>query len=319
MSFIELTDVHQAYGHKRVLNDIDLRIREGEFTTIVGPTGCGKSTMLRLILGSEQPVRGSVTIEGTPVTGIHRDRGIVFQQYGLFPNLTVLENIMFGPVHERHSFVGGIIGRAIIKLRRGAECWLGKRVGNLLPKGPLYAIEEQALEYLNRIGLSEADAGKYPFELSGGMRQRVAIASAAIMKPKVFLMDEPFGALDAVTRQKMQQFILELHQKYQMTIFFVTHELREALFLGTRVIALSQYYKTDNGGEPGTQGSKIISDFPLQRTSTLDEKYSPELNAIEKQLMEDLDGSKKKYIGDFHLTHPDSFRTVDAAEWRRTS
>ncbi len=279
-----------AAGKKEitVLHDIDLRVAPGELITLVGPSGCGKSTLLRLVLGSERPTSGQVLVEGREVGGPSRDRGIVFQKYSLFPHLTVVENIVFGLDLEEFSLLGRA-ARYFHYRRRKRE----------------YA--ETARSYLERMHLAEA-ADKYPHELSGGMRQRVAIAQAAIMKPRILLMDEPFGALDDATRQEMQIFLLELWEQAKMTVFFVTHDLEEALFLGTRILVLSQYF----AAEEGVEGAKFVTDkeVPGGHPKPHGFKYSPEFTDLLAQIRNDgLDPSVRQHVDDFDLSHRDSWQS----------
>lgn len=294
-----LEDVHVQYptnqgGIKKVLNDIDVRVSEGEFITVVGPSGCGKSTLLRLILGAEQPTSGTVLLDGKSIDGPDRNRGIVYQKYSLFRNRTVIENVTFGLELERFNLV----------------TWAARKI---IFQDKLKKFREEALEYLDHVGLG-SDADKYPYQLSGGMRQRAAIARAMIMKPKILLMDEPFGALDDSTRQSMQVFLIEQWRKTGMTIFFVTHDLEEAIFLGTRILVISPHYATDMANE----GSKIVTDKKIPVAHSADFKYQPEFNALLKQIREDgLDPEHRQHVKDFDLSHPDSFRTVSAEEWRR--
>jgi NitT/TauT family transport system ATP-binding protein len=298
-------DVYVRYpvrggGTKLVLNDVDLRVRPGEFVTIVGPSGCGKSTLLKLILGSEQPTGGTVLIDGEVAEGVDRNRGIVFQGYLLFKHLTVLENIMFGLELEQCG-----------ALRR--------RIGRILKTKRYRRFREEALMYLDRIGFTLADGAKYPRQLSGGMQQRVAIAQALIMKPKVLLMDEPFGALDDDTRRKMQLFALEQWEKSGTTIFFVTHSIEEALFVGSRLIALSQFYSSDKDRDAKVHGAKIVLDVavPAAKSTSDDLKYKPEFTELMRRVRHDaLDPENLQHIGTFELSHPDSFRTVRKEEWQ---
>ncbi|MCI7438214.1 MAG: ABC transporter ATP-binding protein [Coriobacteriaceae bacterium] len=191
-------------GEMVALNGVDLDIHENEFVCVVGPSGCGKSTLLNIIGGLEKPTEGSVTVDGREVTGPGSDRGIVFQQYALFPWLTVEKNVEFG-----------------LKLQ-------GK---------PKEEAAEIAQRYIKMVELEEF-AKAYPKELSGGMKQRVAIARAYAVNPKVLLMDEPFGALDAQTRTQLQQELLVTWEKEQKTCFFITHDVEEAIILGQRVIIM---------------------------------------------------------------------------------
>jgi NitT/TauT family transport system ATP-binding protein len=182
----------------------------GEFVCVLGPSGCGKSTILRLIAGLEPQhpaTRGDVLVQGQVVLGPGADRGMVFQDYTSFDHRTVLDNIIFG-LECRHV--------------------------------PRAQREELGREWIRRMGLNvDADAGKYPHELSGGMRQRVAIARTLILKPRLILMDEPFGALDPLTRLNMQDLLVRLWKEVQATVFFVTHSIEEAVFLGDRVYMMS--------------------------------------------------------------------------------
>jgi ABC-type nitrate/sulfonate/bicarbonate transport system ATPase subunit len=196
----------------------------GEFVTIVGPSGCGKSTVLRIIAGLEPhfpPTSGEALVFGRPIEGPGADRGMVFQSYTSFDHRTVLDNVAFG-----------LECRGVSRKER----------------------EEQARHWIERVGLSVRDTqGKYPHELSGGMRQRVAIARSLILRPRVLLMDEPFGALDPTTRLHMQDLLLALWKEVEATVFFVTHSITEAVFLGDRCYAFS--------GSPGT----ILRELRLPR------------------------------------------------------
>jgi NitT/TauT family transport system ATP-binding protein len=216
---IENVDVEYPDGRsvRRVLNGVNLEIQSGEFISIVGQTGCGKSTLLRLILGEQKPTSGRVLVNDCERTQPDRLCGYVPQKYSLFSDKTVLDNVTFGPdVAEFGAFA------ALRPSRR-------KRIREH---------RTEALRFLKQMGLNESDARKYPHELSGGMQQRVAIAQALIMKPPILLMDEAFSALDPGTRRGMQQLIKELWRQSGTTIVFVTHNTREAVWLGTRVIAL---------------------------------------------------------------------------------
>ena len=209
----------RGHAKKKVLDQLNLAIFEGQFVAVCGQTGCGKSTMLRLILGAERPASGRVLIEGHQLPRPDRHRGYVPQKYSLFPDKTVLDNITFGP--ETEEF--GLAGRLTLRFfRRRAE------------------LRKTALGYLRQMGLQESDAGKYPDQLSGGMQQRVAIAQALIMKPKILLMDEAFSALDPSTRSDMQKLVRRLWRETGTTILFVTHNLSEAVYLGTRVVVLGK-------------------------------------------------------------------------------
>jgi NitT/TauT family transport system ATP-binding protein len=227
---------YQTHGHapKKVLENLDLEISSGEFIAVCGQTGCGKSTMLRLILGVERPAHGRVLIDGRELPRPDRNRGYVPQKYSLFPNLTVLDNITFGP--EMEEF--GLLGR----LKPGF-------------RGRREELREQARGFLRQMGLQPGDAHKYPDQLSGGMQQRVAIAQALIMQPRILLMDEAFSALDPATRGDMQRLVRKLWAETGTTILFVTHNIPEALYLGTRVVVL--------GKENPDSSSKVVFDLSV--------------------------------------------------------
>ncbi|MEV4392609.1 ABC transporter ATP-binding protein [Nonomuraea sp. NPDC049607] len=187
------------------LSGIDLDVREGEFLTLVGPSGCGKSTLLDLVAGLTAPTTGEIVVNGAPVTGPGLDRGIVFQQYALFPWRTALANVAFG----------------------------------LEAKGvPRAERTERARRHLELVGLSGFE-DRYPHELSGGMRQRVAIARSLAFDPDVLLMDEPFAALDAQTRESLQEELLRIWQHTRKTVVFITHGIDEAVYLGQRVAVMT--------------------------------------------------------------------------------
>ena len=237
---VRLEDVHVEYPvegsrARKILNGIDLEIESGEFISIVGQTGCGKSTLLRLILAEEAPTRGRVLVGGRERSQPDRHCGYVPQKYSLFPDKTVLDNVTFGPEVTELSGLSRLSPQGRRRLRD---------------------FRAEALEYLRHTGLQEADARKYPHQLSGGMQQRVAIAQALIMKPPVLLMDEAFSALDPGTRAGMQRLIKELWRESGTTIVFVTHNTREAVCLGTRVIGLAK-------GESAEAGSSIALDLSV--------------------------------------------------------
>lgn len=287
--YLLIEDVYKRYGDKLVLDNIDLAVDEGELCTLVGPSGCGKSTLLRILVGEERQSEGRVLLDGQSVGAPDQRRGIVFQKYSLFPHLSVLDNVTLG-------------------LRLGGRPGPGK-LGRK-------EIEEEAHSYLKRVRL-EAHGKKYPHELSGGMQQRVAIAQSLIMKPKLLLMDEPFGALDPDTREDLQLFLIELWEEQRMTVFFITHDLEEAAFLGTRLLVLSQYYRDDRGGAPGVnRGSKVVADHALPRymTSTT-VKHSAEFGELIQQVRQE--GFNPEYLQharEFNLNHPNAFQTLTTEE-----
>ena len=187
------------------LNQVDLEIRENEFVCVIGPSGCGKSTLLNIIAGLIEPSQGKVFLDGEEIKGTGKERGVVFQQYALFPWLTVLENVKFG-----------------LKLQR-------------LPDKEATEI---AMRYIKSVDLEDF-VNAYPKELSGGMKQRVAIARAYAVNPEVLLLDEPFGALDAQTRAQLQTELLNTWQTKKKTCFFITHDVDEAILLASRIIIMS--------------------------------------------------------------------------------
>lgn len=286
--FLQIQDVYKAYGRKIVLENIDLEVREGELCTVVGPSGCGKSTLLRLILGQERPTSGEILIDTQPVGAPSPDRGVVYQKYSLFPHLSVLENVVLGK-----KLTAGFFER----FRRARD------------------FEDEARFYLDKMRLWE-HRHKYPYELSGGMQQRVALAQALIMRPQILLMDEPFGALDPGTREDMQVFLLELWEDLHMTVFFVTHDLEEAVYLGTRIIVLSQYYSDDRGSDFSNRGARIVADYPLARkaTSTL-VKEQAEFGTLIQEIRKDgFDPKYLQHVSRFNLHHEDSFQTLTSEE-----
>lgn len=204
---------------RRILHGINLEIEAGEFVCIVGETGCGKSTLLRLMLGEERPTKGRILVDDRDRSNPDRVCGYVPQKYALFPDKTVLGNVMFGLDVSEFGLL------SVLSPRRRAR---------------MKEFRAEALRYLKNVGLSEPDADKYPHQLSGGMQQRVAIAQALIMKPPILLMDEAFSALDPATRRGMQRLIKELWRASGTTIVFVTHDMREAVCLGSRVIGLAK-------------------------------------------------------------------------------
>ena len=199
-------------GTPAALQDINLSISDNEFVTLVGASGCGKSTLLRILAGLEHHSAGEVLCNGQAITGPGADRAMVFQHYSLYPWLTVMENIKFS---------------RLLKIKR-----------ENLTSSDVEAASGRAEALLNLIGLAKV-AHAYPSQLSGGMQQRVAIARALMGRPQVLLMDEPFGALDAQTREVMHDLILHIHRIEKTTIVFVTHDVDEAIYLGQRVVLMA--------------------------------------------------------------------------------
>jgi NitT/TauT family transport system ATP-binding protein len=249
------TGVHQRFGDNKVLHDIDLQIGRGEIVSIVGQSGCGKSTLFNAILGSVEPTSGTIVThssrgETLPVKGLHPDRGLVDQGYALFPHLTAQENVALGLRFKNTNMAQRIFRRG--KFNRFEREHL-----------------QQAAALLSEFGLAQA-LHKLPTELSGGMRQRVAIAQALITKPRILLLDEPFGALDPTTRKDMQRMLLRIYQGnldakrngevIPTTIIIVTHELTEALIVGDRVIGLSRFYDHRSLGHATHPGATVVYD-----------------------------------------------------------
>ena len=225
MANLEVDSITKRYGSGEnavlALDDISMTVENGEFVSILGPSGCGKSTLLRIIDGLLKPSEGEIRIDGRPVSGSGQDRGMVFQSFNLFPWRTVRENVAFGLE---------VTGMSKSERRKTAD------------------------EFIEMVGLGDFK-DSYPRELSGGMQQRVGLARALAIDPELLLMDEPFGALDAQTRELMQTELLKIWAKQQKTSIFVTHDIEEAIFLSDRVVVLTS--------RPGTIGE--IVDIPFDR------------------------------------------------------
>ncbi|QIB34129.1 ABC transporter ATP-binding protein [Ancylobacter pratisalsi] len=246
MTKIVIDNVWKEYEDRVVLERVNLTLDDHEFLVIIGPSGVGKTTLLRLLLSQETPTRGRILIDGEPIASEPTaDRGVVFQRYSVFPHRTVLGNVMLGPQWAASPVLGRLFGER----RR--------------------ALEARAMGLLDRVGLAE-HAGKYPAQLSGGMQQRLALAQALIMKPKVLLLDEPFGALDPGTRKSMHQLVRELWEENEMTIVMVTHDLSEAFLLGTRVIAVDR--PRNDPQAPERFGATIASDFEAKIRAVRDSR-----------------------------------------------
>jgi len=223
MSFIEIKNIWQEYGDHVVLERINLQVKEGEFCSLVGASGCGKSTFLRLLLGQEKPTRGSITLDGEQLRAEpDRSRGVVFQRYSVFPHLNVLDNVAIGLELPASPFTGRLFGTR----KRHAR--------------------EQAKQMLEKVGLGHS-LDKYPAQLSGGMQQRLAIAQAFVMQPRVLLLDEPFGALDPGIRKDMHALLLQLWSETRMTVL---------VFDKVRI----------DPQAPNAWGARITYDIPLNET-----------------------------------------------------
>jgi NitT/TauT family transport system ATP-binding protein len=250
---IDIQRLTKSYAGKRgsnlVLDDVTISISGGEFFIIVGASGCGKSTLLRIIAGLETCDAGSVLVGGKPIVGPGVDRAMVFQDYSLFPWLSVIDNVLFSRRLAANASDN-------LALERGAE-------------------EQRARRLIALIGLSKVQDA-YPSQLSGGMRQRVAIARALMSKPSIILMDEPFGALDAQTREVMQDLVLDVVEQEGTTIVFVTHDVEEALYLGTRVLLMAPH--------PGRVDT--IYDVPLPRKRNALMRLDTGFLKLKRQVME---------------------------------
>ncbi|WP_333834687.1 ATP-binding cassette domain-containing protein [Rubrimonas sp.] len=234
MSFVTVENVFQSYAGRPILERVSLTVDEGEFVSIVGASGCGKSTFLRLLLAQETPSRGEIRIAGAPpAREPGPERGVVFQRYSVFPHLSVRDNLVAAQAFRARSS-GFIFGAAKRAARARAE------------------------ETLARIGLGHV-AGQYPASLSGGMQQRLAIAQALAARPRILLLDEPFGALDPGTRLSMHDFLQELRAETGMTVFMVTHDLSEGFKLGDRVLVFDK--PRWDPDDPEAYGATITYDF----------------------------------------------------------
>jgi NitT/TauT family transport system ATP-binding protein len=247
---LQVRDLEKSYGEGEerhtVFDHVSLDIHRREFITVIGPSGCGKSTFIRIVAGLDEATSGEILLDDKPVSGPGPDRGMVFQGYTLFPWLTVKRNVMFGLQMQGRS---------------------------------TSSAESEARQWLDMVGLSKFE-NSYPHELSGGMKQRVAIARALANEPRILLMDEPFGALDAQTRCKMQSYLLQIWRKVDVTILFITHDLDEAIYLSDRIMVL--------GTNPG--GIREIIDNPVPRPRTLEQFISPEFLALKARLDELIHG-----------------------------
>jgi taurine transport system ATP-binding protein len=247
--FVWFDGVSVRYGNGpgtvRALERANLSFAAGDFVTIVGPSGCGKTTLMQTLAGFLQPSEGVVSLDGKPVTGPGPERGVVFQQPALFPWMTVAANAGFGP-----------------RMRGGSAAATGERVERWLKTTGLWDFRD-----------------RYPYELSGGMQQRLAIARALCNEPKVLLMDEPFGALDALTRERMQEELHGVWRRTGMTVVFITHSVEEAVYLGTEVVVMSP--------RPGRIVERIPMRFARERAdeSIRAIKASPDFVAMRERVL----------------------------------
>lgn len=238
---IQIKNLWKQYSDTVVLERLNLNVEAGEFITMVGASGCGKSTFLKMLLGMESPTLGKLLLDGKPISAEpDQTRGIVFQQYSVFPHLSVLENVILAREFEHSPLLGKLFGSAKRRVR------------------------DEAATLLETVGLKSA-AKKYPHELSGGMRQRLAIAQALIRKPRIMLLDEPFGALDPGIRADMHELIQTLWQEHNLTIFMVTHDLSEGFSLGTRLWVFDKLRRDYQA--PEAYGASVTYDLPVSKTS----------------------------------------------------
>ncbi len=231
-----------ASGKVTALKDINFKTHRREFVCVIGPSGCGKSTLIRILAGLESATSGELLLDGKSVSGPGPDRGMVFQGYTLFPWLSVKKNVMFG-----------LLNQGMTRLQA----------------------ESEAMTWIDLVGL-EKFANAYPDQLSGGMKQRVAIARALANQPRILLMDEPFGALDAQTRSKMQSYLLEIWHNIDITVLFITHDLDEAIYLADRILVLKAH--------PGEVHELI--EVPVPRPRSIGQFMSPEFIATRKRVDE---------------------------------
>ena len=241
-AFIEATNVWKRYGDNVVLERLTLKIAEGEFCSKVGASGCGKTTFLRMLLGEETPDQGQLLLDGKPLRNEpDATRGIVFQRYSVFPHLTVLGTVMLG-LDLRNRWCGRLFGAQRRKAR------------------------EASLDMLGRVGLENA-AQRYPAELSGGMQQRLALAQSLIAKPRLLLLDEPFGALDPGIRHDMHELVTTLWREQGLTVVMITHDIKEGFALGTRLFVFDKVRADPHA--PNAYGSRVTYDLPLTKPAAV--------------------------------------------------
>ena len=237
MAIIEMKNLWKEYGDQVVLERLNATVREGEFVTVVGASGCGKTTFLKMLLGTESPSRGELLLDGKPLPSEpDESRGIVFQRYSVLNHLTALENVMLGCELQVSRWLGISMGKKRKQLRQAA------------------------LQMLESVGLDHA-ADKYPHELSGGMQQRLALAQALIKRPRILLLDEPFGALDPGIRADMHKLVLSLWKEQNLTVFMITHDITEGFYLGTRLWVFDKPRLDPQA--PNAYGAKVTYDLPV--------------------------------------------------------
>jgi NitT/TauT family transport system ATP-binding protein len=263
MSYLRLNNVWKEYGDQVVLESLRKTVDEGEFITIVGASGCGKTTFLNMLLGTESPTRGAIELDGKPLADEPGpERGIVFQRYSVFPHLTVLQNVVLSQELERSPLFGRLFGKA----KKQAE--------------------DNAKVMIEAVGLSHA-LSKYPHELSGGMQQRLALAQSLIKKPRILLLDEPFGALDPGIRADMHQLVLSLWREYKLTVFMITHDIKEGFYLGTRLWVFDKTRHDPHA--PNAYGAQVTYDLPVGQS---DKKILAEIARSTKQTLSENNASE---------------------------
>ena len=239
MPLLQLKNLEKHYGDQVVLERLNIEVEEGEFIAIVGASGCGKTTFLNMLLGTESPTKGQLLLDGEPIPDEpDAHRGVVFQRYSVFPHLTVLGNVMLGEEFSSARWLGRVWGK-----KRQAIC-------------------QRAQAMLAQVGLQHAQ-DKYPHQLSGGMQQRLALAQALMKQPRILLLDEPFGALDPGIRSEMHQLITQLWQQHNLTIFMITHDLKEGFSLASRLLVFDKLRQDPHA--PEAWGATITYDLPLDR------------------------------------------------------
>jgi len=238
VSYISIRHLWKEYGKRVVLENISLDFERGEFVSIVGASGCGKTTFFKMLLGEELPTRGTMLLDGRPWPDEPgADRGVVFQRYSVFPHLTALQNVLLGLECRDSPIAARLFGAR----RREAK--------------------ERARAMLEAVGLG-ASTGKYPHELSGGMQQRLALAQSLIREPEILLLDEPFGALDPGIRADMHVLLLSLWQEKPFSVFLVTHDIQEGFALGTRLLVFDRVRQDPH--EPDAYGARVSYDLKLR-------------------------------------------------------
>ncbi|MCY4095856.1 MAG: ABC transporter ATP-binding protein [Gammaproteobacteria bacterium] len=241
---IEIHNVWKRYLDKTVLEKVSLSVEKNEFVTIVGASGCGKTTFLRMLLGEVEPCEGTIRIDGAPlIPEPGADRGVVFQRYSVFPHLTVLENVMMA-------------------LELSDSRWLGRTFGRRRARNV-----QRAREMLKRVSLEHA-SDNYPSELSGGMQQRLALAQTLVKAPRILLLDEPFGALDPGYRSDMHALLLDLFQELDLTVFMITHDITEGFSLGSRLLVFDKPRVDPHN--PDLYGATVTFDLPVGHHRRLD-------------------------------------------------